>query len=82
MTAKATPGIRGRVNIEGRSALIVERTASPMPCPTFLGEGDATILGNLKDADITDNSVNNILFDHITKVCIAKLGCISKLGKY
>ena len=39
-----------------------------MSCPRLFGEFDVSILSNFKYADITNNSVNYILFDQITNL--------------
>lgn len=53
----------------------MEWTTSPMSWPAFFGEANATILCDFKNADITYNSVNNILSDHITNISSAKIDC-------
>ena len=57
MAAEASPRVGSGIDIKARTALLVERTARPVPCATALGDGDATILGDLKDVNITDNSI-------------------------
>ena len=82
MASEAAPRISGCIDIEGRTTLIMEWTTSPMSWPAFFGEADATILCDFKNADITYNSVNNILSDHITNISPAKIDCNQLNWKY
>ena len=68
MASEAAPRISGCIDIERRPTLIMEWTTCPMSCPRLFGEFDVSILSNFKYADITNNSVNYILFDHITNL--------------